>query len=107
MQIVDCKSDFGYLSARRPIRWGRGIRAQRLRQGRGAEESEIRRIPAERTNWVARFISCLTKRRFWEESVKDAVWLITISSSGFGVVMATVALNISHRVALMARDLAN
>jgi hypothetical protein len=54
--------------------------------------------------WGPRLMACLGEKRFWKESINDAVWLIVGSSSGLGVALVTAVLNIGHRVMLTARD---
>jgi hypothetical protein len=71
------------------------------------EEIDTQCSPARRTHWDLRLIFCSWGKHIWEETMNDAVLAITSSCSGLSVALAAVAVNISHRIALMARDSAS
>jgi hypothetical protein len=43
-------------------------------------------------------ISCLRERQFWHETLREAFYFVTGSSSGIGVAFTATVLGIAHRV---------
>jgi hypothetical protein len=50
------------------------------------------------SGWILAIVACLRERQFWHETLREAFYLITGSSSGLGVALTAAALGIGHRV---------
>jgi hypothetical protein len=50
------------------------------------------------SGWALAVVGCLRERQFWRETLREALCLITGSSSGLGVALTAAVLGIGHRV---------